>query len=633
MGKRLENRFDEQYDLSITDFRKGLYAIRDKIKNAFGEKARKARLAGTLAGLISLGGCVNYCTPDYAPTTSLDINPASGQKPLTSLINATSKDPVSEYFLEIDNPDGTIVKTISQPTPIAIDITSTSNETVYAWSVSPNGLVGSKAKGNITVSSSVNPTGSVDFSAVQTALNDMNEKNLFSDGDSISNLALPAKDSSGNAVIYTNTSGATTDGKVNYSVNNGNLTVTANQGVGSFNPFTISYSDNGKMGSQNLGGYLYNILDVKGQIGNDENDTTINGALRVFDANGIVIPAAKVYNTIANPVQESSATDGGAVIATNLTGAFSFQVDERADAKSPLNVTIKAGLGNYFSGTNSASGSWIRTVDLTNVTRDVNASTDQRMNPAITCVPYNTFLTGITNGNQQFVNYMNLVTFQKYGVKNIEILASLNGDYASFSSTDTGYKNLIPAYERWETLIPGLTVQDDVIGQTTQDNNTILSSNSGLHYSSASEGDSTPILPNPGWAIIIPDDGTYTINYKIGGPALGNTFPLNLGTRGVNIDGAVTFLYDGGSTSPGIPPCTTTALDSHEIAHDLALEEDIGSVNNPTPPPYPTISYYVPDYFGGTDYPIDDKGISLNYTKTYIMNESLTKILGQNFNN
>lgn len=78
MGKRLENNFDEMYDLSITDSRKRLYTIRDNVKNVFnkaGKSVKRGGIAAFLLGTMAVAGCnLNHPGPDPDPNPTPPSN-------------------------------------------------------------------------------------------------------------------------------------------------------------------------------------------------------------------------------------------------------------------------------------------------------------------------------------------------------------------------------------------------------------------------------------------------------------------------------------------------------------------------------------------------------------------------------
>jgi hypothetical protein len=66
MVKRLENNLDEMYDLSITNFRKGAYTLREKVKK-IAKPVKRGLLPAFLAGVMGFVGC-KFPGPDPNPT-------------------------------------------------------------------------------------------------------------------------------------------------------------------------------------------------------------------------------------------------------------------------------------------------------------------------------------------------------------------------------------------------------------------------------------------------------------------------------------------------------------------------------------------------------------------------------------
>ena len=126
---------------------------------------RNTLLLGAAVASIGFAGCK---LNNYAPNASLNVNPTSGQAPLTASINLTGNEisgKISEYKVEIDkNEDGTIDETIDQYSPISISRQFSTNTDVYGEVIDASGITSSKVKQVISVSKINPPLDYVDIS-------------------------------------------------------------------------------------------------------------------------------------------------------------------------------------------------------------------------------------------------------------------------------------------------------------------------------------------------------------------------------------------------------------------------------------------------------------------------------------
>lgn len=109
MTKRLENelRFDERYDLSITDACKGLYTIAHYAKK-FGRAVRKRGIAAALLGAMTVGAC-KLPLPD--PIPPVPPTPTENYLDVSGTLEDNENDGIGREgiaeFYDTRNPNGT----------------------------------------------------------------------------------------------------------------------------------------------------------------------------------------------------------------------------------------------------------------------------------------------------------------------------------------------------------------------------------------------------------------------------------------------------------------------------------------------------------------------------------------------
>lgn len=546
MVKRLEDKlhFDEMYDLSITDFRKGIYTLEHHAKKALNRLGRFVKRGGATATLVLattlgstlLGACQNL----YLPT-----DPTKNSPPVISgLQNGTGNEntPYNQK-ITISDADGDKITTSISPSWLSINNSGSNTWTISGTYPSVNSDTNYTVE--IDVSDGINPlvkatetltdkyvpgNPTVDFSSVANQLGNMNEE------QTLSNIQLPTTDSNGKPVAYQDTSGDTT--QIHFNVSGGKLNVTGKPNETESYQFQLPYNDNGQSTSTTLNGYLYNLLDVSGQI-QDLAHNSISGILQIFDTSGS-IPLEKILMITGNA---STASNGKIIIQTDSNGNFNFRVNERADPNAPLSsFKIEAGGGSYvvtdpnrIRHDNSAHDTYLRKIQLANLTRDITSSSDPRMNPAIRASPYvdingdgiigmytnySTGSNGIANPQSaneidDFVthkNETNGTNLTKYdGIQKIDVLSQNPGSHSSidiFSSSDKDiinqvamdYINTLPADER-------LTIEFD-------NSNDYFLDNAGFP------------APNPGVLLIAPDKSASYPLLNLSGE-LGECFPYS----------------------------------------------------------------------------------------------------------
>lgn len=404
---------------------------------------------------------------------------------------------------------------------------------------------------------------SIDFSEVNSDLSNMNEEQTYTRSHNLLSI-----DKNGNPVVYKSV--ASPDGETSPILDSTNytLTVTGNQNkTGNFK-VNIEYNDNGKSVVTTLNGYLYNLLDVSGQLQGMNNHNGEFGIIRIYDSN-----KKSLTDVNGNPLLIQTDSNGN---FNNIRVYSSAGQPIRADPNSLTSIILEAGAGSYVPTSdgirhdNSAHDSYIRKVYLTSLKGDISQ--------IIRTAPYvdvngDTFIGTYQNNGDAIFNADGLVVSHtpagirseiddyavhvkdfgasiiKPSISNIEVLAQ-GLDLSTFTSGTPGddISTIETKVNEWNSIIKTSNNIRQGLNLPIQEDN---SSTTNIHYQPIpGQGQ---IVPDTGWVIIVPAKAKNSLPSGTGG----ETF--NFGQNGV-YTGAVIYLAN-----------TSSGSVSHELGRALGF--------------------------------------------------------------
>ncbi len=151
-----------------------------------------------------------------------------------------------------------------------------------------------------------------------------------------------------NPVAYLSASSS----KINASVNSGGLlTLEGNRDETGDYEVELEFGDfEGEQGTAMLEGFIYNLVDMSGVLENNEDDTEIQGVIRVYSSDYLPLEINQIY-------EGTSINIGSGKIETTSNGIFSFQINERASDLEEIILQARIGTDENYEG-------YVRTIEL-----------------------------------------------------------------------------------------------------------------------------------------------------------------------------------------------------------------------------------------------------------------------------
>jgi len=215
----------------------------------------------------------------------------------------------------------------------------------------------------------LNKINEIDIPDYAPVVGSIPDENFNEEGSIEINLPVPTDiNPEDNPVAYL--SAVSLDGKTTASVDSsGLLTLEGNRDKTGAYAVELEFGDlDGAKGNATLEGEIYNLPDISGVLENNENDTEIQGVIRVYyQDSGDYLPLEidKIYDG-----EEINNSLGK--IQTTSDGTFSFQINERASELEIIVLQARIGTEGDYQG-------YVRTIEL---------SGDDHAGVLVRAVPY-----------------------------------------------------------------------------------------------------------------------------------------------------------------------------------------------------------------------------------------------------
>ena len=166
-----------------------------------------------------------------------------------------------------------------------------------------------------------------------------------------------------NPVAYLSASSSKTTVDINGNI----LTLEGNRDETGAYTVELKFGE-GVTGTAILEGEIYDLIDISGVLENNENDTGIQGVIRVYDSDQLPLEINQIYE--GTPINVSLGK-----IETILNGTFSFQINEKASELSEIILQARIGTDETYEGYTG----YVRTIEL---------SGDDNSDILVRAVPY-----------------------------------------------------------------------------------------------------------------------------------------------------------------------------------------------------------------------------------------------------
>lgn len=321
----------------------------------------------------------------------------------------------------------------------------------------------------------------------------------FNEEDTIViNLPVPTDRNPEDEPVYIN---ATSDEKTTADVNGNVLTLEGNRDKTGDYQVELEFGDlEGETATTTLEGKIYNLPDISGVLEDNEEDTGIQGVIRVYyqNSSGDYLPLEidKIYDEKGTPINLSLGK-----IETVSDGTFSFQINEKTSELDEITLQARIGTEGDYQG-------YVRTIEL---------SGDDHAGVLVRAVPYAPYednpiifrqFMGELTGDRPSTRFdlegeylPEFSGFENYtGLIGIEILSEnpFGAENGTFTEEEQiNIRNKILNQSDISGIIGNYSISDDPVS--------IVNGSEGHFIFYEQEGDlKGKVLADPGWIIVVP---------------------------------------------------------------------------------------------------------------------------------
>ena len=450
--------------------------------NKIGNAVKRSALIGLAS--LSFAACQPNINPipetNYAPTVTISspniaIKVGESAQLKFTWEDKNGNDDIAKYELGLDKNSNNQIDTgeelLMQSTPFTdytFTPTSAGNFKFIAEDIDKEGLTG-KANLEITVSNSDLPT--LDLSSINTDLVDGKTKTIT--------LPSPTDDDTSGIIPYINAK--VLSGNAIASLNGNQLTLNANS-VSQDSPYQLELTfgtTEGGINTATLNGKIKNLLDITGNIQDNETQITQAGKVKIYNYDDVA-----TYDSLNNFTGYNFTSKTPLIDQDVSSGNFSQIQLSKVVSKAVLRAKLNP-------------DSYIRTITLDG-TKDYTSQNNNSLTDKIRVVPYPTLYS-----KEDFKEFMMSINYTYGGISKwnldnlvgIEILKynPLTGDSFTTLQQQAIISKLSASYDI-PLFINSKKNLGSIIRQDTKDNQ-----DSNKHYDLSGN-------PEIGWIIVVPNN-------------------------------------------------------------------------------------------------------------------------------